>query len=273
MTDARYWWNGMTKELSERFLPRHSATRAGQIAKEGGVVIVPVGATEQHGPHLPLFTDAIIVQSLLVGALRRLPPDHPFYFLYPIALSYSMEHIGFSGTVALSADTTLRVLMEVGESLSRCGFKKVVFLNGHGGNVGLMHVAAREIRMRTGLWVFVIHAGALHEGIILNERESLYGIHAGAHETSLVMALMPEWVDMENIVSEYPEFLPHLKELTLEGAVAFAWKTSDLTTSGVIGDASHATCELGKRLYNAMVTKLTSVLSEIANFAPRSVSE
>ncbi|MFD1677966.1 creatininase family protein [Alicyclobacillus fodiniaquatilis] len=266
MTAAKYWWGCMPERVSERFLGRYSTTEITQMADDGGVVLIPLGATEQHGPHLPLFTDTLIVQSLVAGVLADLPENHPFYFIYPLAYSYSMEHIDFPGTISLSAETTMKLLMDVADALAKSGFRKIVFLNGHGGNVGLLHVVAREIRIKTGISPFVISGGSLMEKGMFDEVESRHGIHAGAYETALLQSLIPNWVDTALSEAEYPAFVKREGQLSIEGSFAVAWKTKDLSASGVIGDPNQATPEMGGHLFSAMVAKLADVLMEIAQF-------
>lgn len=266
MTSARQWWGAMSPAVGNRFLGRYSYIDIPDLAAQGGAVILPVGAVEQHGPHMPLFTDALIVQSLVAGALERLPKDHPFYYLYPLAYSYSMEHADFAGTVTLSAQTTMSVLMDIAQSLARSGFRKLVFLNGHGGNVGLLHVTAREIHIKTGLWVFVIHGGSLAPEGLFDAKERAEGIHAGASETSLVMSLMPEWVREDRILGEYPLLVQDASLLSVEGTFPVAWSTRDVSASGVMGDAEKASSSTGDVLFDGMVEKFTKVLLDIAQF-------
>ncbi len=273
MTSARQWWGAMSDAVGDRFLGRYSYIDIPGLAAKDGAVILPVGAMEQHGPHMPLFTDALIVQSLVAGALERLPEDHPFFYLYPLAYSYSMEHADFAGTVTLSAQTTMSVLMDIAQSLARSGFRKLVFLNGHGGNVGLLHVTAREIHIKTGLWVFVIHGGSLAPKGIFDDKEREEGIHAGASETSLVMSLMPEWVREDRIVGEYPLLIQDASLLSVEGRFPVAWSTRDVSASGVIGDARQASSSTGDALFDGMVEKLSKVLVEIAHFQGATSSE
>lgn len=263
---AGQWWNSMNPEVEERFLGRYTAADIAALNTDQAVVVLPLGAMEQHGPHLPLFTDALVVQSLVAGVFERLPKGHPFYFLYPLGYSYSMEHADFPGTITLQAETTMRVLMDVAESLARSGFHKLVVINGHGGNIGVLHVAAREIRIRTGLSVFVIHGGSLVEKGMFGDYEGEHGIHAGASETSLLMSQMPEWVQAERSVSEYPELAQSDGLLTVEGNFPVAWKTRDISQSGVVGDATMASAETGDLLFQGMVLRLAAVFEEIAAY-------
>lgn len=268
MTSALQWWGGMTPAVRDRFLGRYSYVDIPVLAADDGAVILPVGAVEQHGPHMPIFTDALIVQSLVAGALEQLPKEHPFYYLYPLAYSYSLEHADFAGTVTLSAQTTMSVLMDIAQSLAKSGFRKLVVLNGHGGNVGLLHLTAREIRIKTGLWVFVIHGGSLAPKGLFDAKEGEEGIHAGASETSLLMSLMPEWVHADQAVKEYPSLVQGTSLLSVEGTYPVAWATRDVSTSGVIGDAVQASASAGDQLFAGMVQKFTEVLQEIAQFEP-----
>lgn len=262
--EAKQWWGAMDVNIQERFLGSRAYVEVSSIAQAGGIVIVPLGAMEQHGPHMPLFTDTLVVQSLVIGALLNLPSDHSFYFTYPLSYSYSVEHLSFPGTVALRAETTMMMLMDIANSLARAGFQKVIFLNGHGGNVGLLQVVAREMRIHTGAWFFVVNAGSLAEETPFDDMETQYGIHAGATETSVVLSQMPQWVSLDRIVSEYPVLSSGM--LQLEGRFPVAWVTKDISSTGVIGGATKASKEVGERIFEAMVQKLVQVLLDIAKF-------
>ncbi len=253
-----------------RFLPYLSAAEIGALPDKANTVVVqPVAAIEQHGPHLPVAVDTIITCGVLGRAFSRLPPDVPAYALPPLCYGKSNEHVDFPGTITLTVHTLLATLLEVAESLYRSGFRKVAFVNGHGGQPQVLEIAARDARERhRDLSVFplfiwrVPHCAAA----LFPAKEMELGIHAGAAETSLLMALLPETVRMERAVTEYPRGLPAGGLLSMEGALPFAWLTADLTRSGVLGDPTLATPEKGARLLDSLADGWARTLADIHRF-------
>src|SRR5690606_19187439 len=132
------------KAWNERFLPRMTFQQVEQLAKEDAVVILPIGSVEQLGPHMPLMTDALIGEALLTQAFEMLPQEAPLWLLPPIAYGKSNEHIGFAGTISLSAATLEAVLKDIAQSVKNSGFRKLLLFNTHGGNVDLMNVVIRD---------------------------------------------------------------------------------------------------------------------------------
>src|ERR1051325_5228091 len=212
--------------------------------KENTVILQPIGAIEQHGPHLPVAVDAAICTGVLGAALERLPANIPCYCLPPLYYGKSNEHIRFPGTVTLSAETLLRVLGEVADSVHRMGFRKLAFVNAHGGQPQVVEIAARDAHERhSDLTVFplfiwrVPNARSKH----VSDKEKEFGIHAGTAETSLLMKLLPDLVHKDRLVREYRKGLPEKGMISMEGALPFAWLTHELSESGALGDASAAT--------------------------------
>ena len=263
------WWRSLPDEVRGRFVGAFTSREFADIAESDPVVVLPIGATEQHGPHLPLFTDSLIAQAVLAETFSRLPPGHRCYFLYPIGASYSVEHADFPGTITLKAETLLALLRDTATSLARAGVKRLVLLNAHGGNIGVLQLAAREIRLETGQLVLTVHAGSLARRELSDPLEDELGIHAGEAETSLLLALVPDWVDMRRANREFPVSFSASRHLSLEGRFPVAWKTRDHSASGTFGDATAATAEKGRAALSAMAGTLVEVLSEFAEFAPR----
>jgi len=241
--------------------------------KENIVLLQPVAAIEQHGPHLPVAVDSAIVLGVLGRAMEKLDPGVPCYVLPPLYYGKSEEHIHFPGTVTLSATTLLSVLGEVADSVYRAGFRKLCFVNGHGGQPEVMKIAARQARVRhpdfslfpSFIWS-VPHCGAE----LVTEREFTYGIHAGALETALLLALLPEQVDMKKALVEYPFGVPTEGLVSMEGerpgTQGFAWLTNDLTVSGVIGDATVATPQMGERLLDSLGQGWAQLIVDLYRF-------
>ncbi len=213
--------------------------------KERALVIIPTGAIEQHGPHLPVGVDAMLGQGLLAQALPKLPSEARVYVAPPITVGKSNEHTGFPGTLSVSATTLRRLLLSIATQLKALGFRQIAVLNTHGGNSAVIVYTLREIQSALGL-----RAGMLsgYYRPALSPQEAAYGFHAGEWETSLMLALAPECVRMDRAVTEYPARIDDPGELRPEDAPAvFSWLTRDVSRSGVMGDAPAATPEKGRR--------------------------
>src|SRR6202050_3101138 len=165
------------------------------LPRETTLLVLPTAAIEQHGHHLPLATDTLINNLLLGHALRKLPVESSVYALPPVHYGKSNEHIGFPGTLSLSSSTFMSVLRDLGSSLSKAGFQKLVLYNTHGGNASLIDVMARDLRAEFGLRTFALYGSGGIEFDGLSAQERAYGFHAGEVETSLLLAAVPELVD------------------------------------------------------------------------------
>ncbi|MCM3785649.1 creatininase family protein [Neobacillus mesonae] len=232
------------------FLPRLTGPEIGELAKTDAMLILPIGAMEQHGPHLPVFTDTLIGEGMLTEAFKHLTPEDNIWLLPHLPYGKSNEHAGWSGTVTLSAVTLIAVLMDVAESLAKTGFSRLVLFNTHGGNVDALNLAARDIREKTGMMVFRLDGGGLdNDKELLLPEERMYGIHAGDSETSMIMHLQSEWVHWDLLPNEFPPVTPEMK-LQFSNK-RFAWLMKDLSVSGVCGNAQLATSEKGETLLSS----------------------
>ena len=237
------------------------------LPRESTLLVLPTAAIEQHGHHLPLATDTLINNLLLGHALAKLPEGLAVYALPTVHYGKSNEHLGFPGTLAVSASTFLAVLRDLGSSLSCAGFRRLALYNTHGGNTALIDVMARDLRAEFGLRTFALHGsgGILFEGLSAQERT--YGFHAGEVETALLLASVPELVDRSAYTVNYIATVDKQELLKTENAPAtFAWLTRDIAPSGVLGDPRPATRENGARWLNEAATRLAAALEAMTRY-------
>ncbi|MEO0768439.1 MAG: creatininase family protein [Cyanobacteria bacterium J06649_4] len=254
----------------ERFFPYLSWTQVEALTDKANTLIIqPIGAVEQHGPHLPLVVDAAIATSVVGKALDSLSTTVPAYALPTLFYGKSNEHTSFPGTITLTAQTLTAVLMEMAESIYAAGFRKLVLVNGHGGQPQVLEIVARDLRHRhADFMVFPMFVwGAPHAvAELVGQQEYEQGIHAGDVETSVMLALMPEQVKMSAAVGEFPQPFPEESLLSLEGRLPMAWLMDDLSRSGVIGDATVATAEKGEAMLASVVAGWVRVFEELYAF-------
>lgn len=246
----------------DRFLPRLTTEEIGKLDKERSLLVLPIASVEQHGCHLPVFTDSLLCESLVEGAIAKLPPDAEVWVLPPLYYGKSTEHSGFSGTLSLSTGTLLRLLGDLFAGLHGDGWRRLLIVNSHGGNPEILTLAARDARSEYGLRVYVINTGDLYAHEAFPERELKYGIHGGALETSIMLALKPEWVRTEAYRAEYPVQVEH-SHFKLGGAATFGWLTGDFSESGVIGDPTLSTAELGREIYERVCVRMAEMMLEL----------
>ncbi|MCJ7623897.1 MAG: creatininase family protein, partial [Anaerolineaceae bacterium] len=232
-----------------RFLPHLTSMEIAEIAKrEDAIVLLPVASIEQHGPHLPVYTDSIIAEQVLARTLDRLPKDFPLWYLPLLPYGKSNEHGGIPGTFSFTSETFIKVLKEIALSVAKNGFRRLVILNAHGGNTEIIDFVIRDIRENSSLFVFGLHiflriatptAG-------LSEDEMTFGIHAGDIETSILLHTHPELVNMELAPDSIPLHLKELQTPPFLGPLNFAWLTGDISRTGVLGNAKTADPQRGK---------------------------
>lgn len=235
------------------------------------VAVLPVAAIEQHGPHLPLNVDSLLVDGVIKAALPHLGIT-PALFLPTQKISLSTEHIGFAGTLTLSPQTVMALWMEIGACVARAGLKKLVLLNSHGGNVGLMDVVARELRTAYGLIVYHTSWYNLPLGDdvtgLFSAEEHRFGVHGGDIETSMMLALRPDLVDMslaENFRSTSQDRAAKYPILGNGKSAKLGWQMQDYNASGAAGNAAKATADKGRALLDAAGLQLAKLLAEVSD--------
>ena len=238
------------------------------------VAVLPLGATEQHGPHLPLSVDTVLVEGVVNEAIGHLTASDPVLFLPTLPVGLSVEHTGFAGTLSLSSQTTLALWLDLAASVARAGVKKLLLFNAHGGHVGLMDVAARDMRGQLGLTVFGSSWYQLPLGGAMqafSAHEQRFGVHAGDVETSMMLALAPEHVSMsaaQNFESAATRRAAHYNLLGDGRSAKLGWHMQDYNHQGAAGDAADATAKKGHALLQEAGTQLAVLLRELIEFAP-----
>ncbi len=238
------------------------AAEYNDLDPEDVIAILPTAAIEQHGPHLPVGTDTMIAQGML-DKFREVCPDDLDIRILPIqAVGKSNEHLFAAGTVTLTAETALKAWVEIGLSIARAGVRKVVIVNSHGGNLDLISILSRELRVRANMLAIKCQWGSFgHPQNMFSDHELHYGIHGGDVETSLMLAFRPECVDM----SKADNFTSAAESAAISpiGPISRGWIAKDINPAGVVGDASAATAQKGLAVADHQVAGLVSLLRKL----------
>ncbi len=248
------------------------------------IAVLPVAAIEQHGPHLPLNVDTTLVDGVIAAALAHLPAGLPVLFLPTQAVGFSPEHTRFAGTLTLKAETLIALWTELAESVARTGVKKLVLLNAHGGQVGLLDVVARDLRARLGMLVYSVNWFNLpltgEDGqpvaALFSAEEHRFGIHAGDMETSMMLALKPEQVDMARAQNFRSTSQDRAEKFSILGdgrSAKLAWQMQDYNPQGAVGNAAAASAEKGRALLSAAGRSLAQLLGEIDQLPADTLSD
>jgi creatinine amidohydrolase len=261
-----------------RFWADHSALDFAQWIDEGEaaqtIAVLPVAATEQHGPHLPLSVDTVLVDGVVAASFGHLPTDLKVLFLPTQAVGLSPEHARFPGTLTLKAETVIRLWTDIGESVAAAGIKKLVLFNAHGGNVSVMDIVARDLRARLGLLVYSVSWFnlPLHDengqdvNALFSPEERRFGIHAGDIETSMMLALRPSQVDMAQAKKFHSTSQDRANQFEILGngkSAKLGWQMQDYHPAGAVGDAAAATADKGRAVVEAAGRSLAQLLTEI----------
>ncbi len=268
---ARFWSDLTTADFAQLDVAR-------------AIAVLPVAATEQHGPHLPLSVDTDLVNGVVAAALPHLAADLPALFLPTQAVGFSPEHARFPGTLTLKAETVIRLWTDIGESVAASGVKKLVLFNAHGGQVSVMDMVARDLRARLGLLVYSVNwfnlplldAQGGDANTLFSAAEHRFGIHAGDIETSMMLALRPDLVRMAHARDFHSSSQDRAKMFPILGngkSAKLGWQMQDYNPAGAVGNAAAATADKGRAVVDAAGRALAQLLAEIDRLPPGTLTE
>lgn len=229
---------------------------------ESVIAILPTAAIEQHGPHLPVGVDTMIAEGMLAELRQQCPPDLDIRILPTIAVGKSNEHLHAPGTLTLTAETALTAWREIGLSVARAGVRKLVIVNSHGGNLDLISILARELRVQAGMLAVKCQWGGFGAPAgLFSERETTFGIHGGDRETSLMLHFQPHLVDMAHAT----DFVSTAETAVIPpiGPMSYGWVASDLNAAGTVGEAHLATSAKGAALCKHQVAGMITLLKQL----------
>ena len=262
-----------------RFWADLTTTDFAKLALERTIAVLPVAATEQHGPHLPLSVDIDLVDGVVAASLPHLPADLPVLFLPTQAVGFSPEHARFPGTLTLKTETIVRLWTDIGESVAASGVRKLVLFNAHGGQVSVMDLVARDLRARLDMLVYSVNwfnlplrdANGQDVNALFSPEEHRFGVHAGDVETSMMRALRPELVSMDaaqNFRSTSQDRAERFDILGNGRSAKLGWQMQDYNPQGAAGNAAAATVEKGQALLDAAGRALAQLLVEVDQLPP-----
>jgi creatinine amidohydrolase len=237
---------------------------------ERWIAVLPLAATEQHGPHLPLETDVMIGEAYLARVKELLPPDLPVSFLPVQRIGISTEHTDYPGTQTLSTEAALKQWMALGEDVAHKGVRKLVMVTSHGGNSAAMMLVAQDLRAKHRM--LAVTTSWFRFGVpdgLFSAEELRHGIHGGAAETSIMLARYPDAVK-NNAIADFPSSGATMEKefrwLSTQRPAPFAWQAQDLNPTGAVGDARQASAEKGARLLDHGARAFCELLQDVDNF-------
>jgi creatinine amidohydrolase len=234
------------------------------------VAVLPVASIEQHGPHLPVSVDTTINQGVVGRTLALIPADLPVLVLPTQCVGNSVEHLRFPGTLTTTPETLLALVTDIGASVARAGVRRLVIVNSHGGNVSVLDIAARRLRIQEAL--FCVNAMWARMGKPDSQRdpvEGTFGIHAGRDETAVLLALRPDLVRMDqarNFVSRWQAASNLAPRMAPPAGAPLAWQAQDLNPAGAVGDAAAATAAQGEEILDFAAARMAELWAQVAAF-------
>ncbi|MGV1045913.1 creatininase family protein [Limnohabitans sp.] len=267
-----------------RFWADLTTTDFATLALDRTIAVLPVAATEQHGPHLPLSVDTDLVEGVVAASLPHLPADLSVLFLPTQSVGFSPEHARFAGTLTLKSETIVRLWTDIGESVAASGVRKLVLFNAHGGQVSVMDLVARDLRARLDMLVYsvswfnlpLVDAQGQDVNALFSAEEQRFGVHAGDVETSMMRALRPERVRMDaaqNFRSSSQDRAERFEILGNGRSAKLGWQMQDYNPHGAAGNARLATVEKGQALREAAGRALAQLLVEMDQLPPDTLTD
>ena len=261
MTSPRlrsHFWSDLTSEEFSR------------LDRSRLIAVLPVGATEQHGPHLPMSTDTATIDGMVAASLPHLPDELPVLFLPTVAYGKSNEHSRYPGTLTVSAHTLISLWKDIGDSVARSGVRKLVLYNSHGGQMSVMDIVARDLREAHGMMVVAAnwYTLGLPEGLF-TAHEGKHGVHAGDLESSVMLHLTPDDVRPDrfrNFHSMTEDLAAENKFLSIGPSGKLGWQMHDINPDGAAGDATRATADKGKAVLDLVGQRFVELLHEVDRF-------
>ncbi|MDQ6702002.1 MAG: creatininase family protein [Pseudomonadota bacterium] len=253
-----------------KFWAEMTWTHFAEADMANAITVLPVAATEQHGPHLPLGTDTFIMEGYIAKVVERLPDELAVLFLPVQNCGFSIEHADFPGTLSLSAATLVAAWMELCECVHRTGCRKLVLLNSHGGNTAILNIVAHDLRARLGM--LVVMASWRRFGApdgLFSAHETTHGIHAGDIETSLMLSFRPDLVrddEATDFASQSVAMERDFNWLRAGRPTGFGWMSQDLSASGAMGNAAAANALKGEACADYGATAFIELLQDIDGF-------
>jgi creatinine amidohydrolase len=256
----------------KRYWAEFTAPELAALDRDRLIAVLPVSAIEQHGPHLPLSVDTTIVEGVIAHIVAHLPPDLPAVFLPTQRIGKSNEHSRYPGTLTLSAHTLINLWMEIGDCVAAAGVRKMVIFNSHGGQGMVGEIVARDLRVKHDMLVVATNTYSFGTPPgLFSAAETQHGIHGGDKETSVVLALRPDLVDMDkarNFRSSAEKLVAETRHLSINARAKLAWQIQDLNAEGACGDASAATVEKGLAVIEHISAQFIEMLRDLDGTSP-----
>ena len=253
--------------MKHRFWSEYTARDFAQLDHENLIAVLPVGAVEQHGPHLPLSVDQTIVDAIVAATVKQLPEDLPVLILPTMPIGKSNEHSEWPGTLTFSAQTLMAMWTEIGDCVAASGVRKMIFLNSHGGQIAPMEIVVRDLRVKHKM--LTVAASWFGLGMpdgVFSDTENRFGIHAGDMETSVMLALQPESVQMDyaqDFHSTIADISRENTHLGLSIAGKIGWQAQDMNPAGACGNAAAASAEKGAKVMAHAAEQVVKLFAEV----------
>lgn len=235
-----------------------------ELGNRNAWALLPIGSIEQHGPHLPVGTDSLLLKEILRLALEKYKPGFPVVVLPILEFGKSIEHRDYPGTVSFSTRTMLAILDDFASSLTSANIKRLAIINSHGGNTALINGYLLDLRSNYNIEVIAIHLSTIYRNV---EREfkDMIGdfFHACGLETSLALSLFPEFVNMSEVPTAHDDDPSKFHRLiSLRDKVSMGWSAREISSSGAIGQPWLANAEVGEKLADKITSALVDVFIE-----------